>query len=279
MKPPQREPWCGTRLIRPGAQIHTGSTPGCARATPSTGAHRAFGCSPATRTAWRSCATGAGAATAGALSFIQYFAGLINQRRVRPGGDLISRLIQARDHDDALTEGELIATCILLLVAGHETTVSLISGGALALMEHPDQLARFRDDPSGLRSGIEEMLRFVSPVQLTSRIALEDIEVAGIAVRKGDYAMLLIGSANRDPAVFTKPATFNVGRADNPHLGFGHGIHNCLGAPLAKLEAQIALSALLRRTRQLERTSEPLAYKQSIALRGLATFPVTLSAR
>jgi cytochrome P450 len=216
---------------------------------------------------------------AGALSFIQYFAGLINQRRVRPGDDLISRLIQARDHDDALTEGELIATCILLLVAGHETTVSLISGGALALMEHPDQLARFRDDPAVLRSGIEEMLRFVSPVQLTSRIALEDMEVAGITVRTGDYAMLLIGSANRDPAVFSKPGTFDVGRADNPHLGFGYGIHNCLGAPLAKLEAQIALSALLRRARRLKRTSEPLAYKQSIALRGLATLPVALSAR
>jgi cytochrome P450 len=164
--------------------------------------------------------------------------------------------------------------------------MDLVQGNALsemlaemALMEHPDQLARFRDDPAVLRSGIEEMLRFVSPVQLTSRIALEDMEVAGITLRKGDYAMLLIGSANRDPAVFTEPGTFDVGRAENPHLGFGYGIHNCLGAPLAKLEAQIALGALLRRARQLERTSEPLAYKQSIALRGLATLPVTLSAR
>jgi cytochrome P450 len=215
---------------------------------------------------------------AGSLAFIQYFAGLIAQRRGNPGNDLISRLIQADEEGEVLTEGELIATCILLLVAGHETTVDLISGGALALLQHPDQLARFRDDPAVSRSGVEEMLRFVAPVQLTSRVARADMAIGGVTLREGDLAMLLIGSANRDPGAFAAPETFDVGRAENPHLGFGLGIHHCLGAPLARLEAQVALKALLARTRRLERAGDELTYKENITLRGLAKLPVTLAA-
>jgi len=211
------------------------------------------------------------------LSFVQYFASLIEERRKRPGDDLLSRLIAAEEQGDVLTQGELLSTCILLLVAGHETTVNLISGGTLALLEHPDQLARFRDDPAVLRSGVEEMLRFVPPVQLTGRVALEDMEVAGARIEAGQFSMLLIGSANRDPDAFTDPDTFDVTRADNNHLGFGFGIHHCLGAPLARLEAQIALSALVRRARRIERGTDRLSYKENIVLRGLAALPVNLA--
>ncbi len=215
---------------------------------------------------------------AGILSFVQYFAGLISRRREDPGEDLISKLIQAEEQGDVLTQGELISTCILLLVAGHETTVNLISGGALALMEHPDQLTRFRDDPAVSRTAVEEMLRFVSPVQLTGRVALDDMEVAGTKLDKGDFSMLLIGSANRDPDVFSDPETFDVSRNENPHLGFGFGVHHCLGAPLARAEAQTALGMLAKRARSIERKAGDPVYKENVILRGLKTLPVSLSA-
>jgi len=215
----------------------------------------------------------------GILSFVQYFSSLIEERRKHPGDDLLSRLISAEEEGQVLTQGELLSTCILLLVAGHETTVNLISGGALALMDHPDQLKLFRDDPSVVRSGVEEMLRYCPPVQLTGRVALEDMEIAGADMKAGEFNMLLIGSANRDPDVFHAPDVFDVTRADNNHLGFGFGIHHCLGAPLARLEAQIALPKLFRRAARIERTGEErLRYKDNIVLRGLASLPVTLAA-
>jgi cytochrome P450 len=212
------------------------------------------------------------------LSFVQYFATLIEERRRQPGDDLLTRLIQAEEQGDALTQAELLSTCILLLVAGHETTVNLISGGALALMERPGQLALVRDDPTVVRGAVEEMLRFVCPVQLTGRVALEDMEVAGAHLSKGEFSMVLIGSANRDPDAFDDPETFSVTRTDNNHLGFGFGIHHCLGAPLARLEAQIAVPALLRRARRLELLTDELTYKENIVLRGLESLPVRLSA-
>ncbi|HEY5026694.1 MAG TPA: cytochrome P450 [Acidimicrobiales bacterium] len=212
------------------------------------------------------------------LSFVQYFASLIEERRQKPGDDLLTRLIQAEEQGDVLSQAELLSTCILLLVAGHETTVNLIAGGALALLEHPDQLAAVRDDPGVIRGGVEEMLRFVCPVQLTGRVALEDMEVGGARIAKGEFSMLLIGSANRDPAVFEDPETFDVTRSDNNHLGFGFGIHHCLGAPLARLEAVVALPALLRRAQHLEMATDTLVYKENIVLRGLEALPVHLSA-
>jgi cytochrome P450 len=215
--------------------------------------------------------------TAGMLSFVQYFADLIAHRRADPGDDLISRLIQAEEHGEVLSHTELIATCLLLLVAGHETTVSLVSGGALTLMQHPEQLTRFRDDPGVTAGAIEEMLRFVSPVQLTTRIATQTMRFGEFVVEEGETCMLLIGSANRDPDVFTDPETFDVGRTENPHLGFGLGIHHCLGAPLARIEARIALGALVRRVRRWEGVGDRLSYNDNIALRGLASLPVTLT--
>jgi len=210
------------------------------------------------------------------LSFVQYFASLIEERRRKPGHDLLTRLIQAEEQGDALSQGELLSTCILLLVAGHETTVNLISGGALALMERPDQLALVRDEPAVIRSAVEEMLRYVCPVQLTGRVALEDMEVGGATVAAGQFSMLLIGSANRDPDAFADPDIFDVTRTDNNHLGFGFGIHHCLGAPLARLEASVALPALFRRAPHLERTTDTLSYKENIVLRGLESLPVRL---
>ncbi len=211
---------------------------------------------------------------AGILSFVQYFAGLIEERRARPGDDLLTRLIEAEESGDVLSQGELLSTCILLLVAGHETSVNLIAGGALALMEHPDQLARWRHDLGVARGAVEELLRYVPPVQLTGRVALEPISVGGVVIGPGEFAMLLIGSANRDPAAFDEPDRLDLGRTENNHLGFGFGIHHCLGAPLARLETQVALSALVRRARILERDGDELVYKENIVLRGLEALPV-----
>ncbi len=215
---------------------------------------------------------------AAVLSFAQYFISLIERRRARPGDDLLTRLIEAEEQGDALTPGELVSTCILLLVAGHETTVNLISGGALALLEHPEEAAKFVSAPHAVRTGVEELLRYVPPVQLTGRNALEDMEVGGVTVEKGEFSMLLIGSANRDPAVFDRPDVLDVTRAENNHLGFGFGIHHCIGAPLARLEAQIALSALFGRADRIERLGGELSYKDNIILRGLAALPVSVAA-
>ncbi len=215
---------------------------------------------------------------AGILNFVQYFAQLIDKRRADPGEDLLSRLIAAEEQGQVLSQGELLSTCILLLVAGHETTVNLISGGALALLEHPDQLERLRADGSVGRSAVEELLRYVSPVQLTGRICLEPMEVGGTLLEAGEFSMLLIGSANRDPLVFEDADDLDLGRAENPHLGFGFGLHHCLGAPLARLEAQIAFEVLLRRA-ELRAGVGGLAYKDNIILRGLASLPVEVAGR
>jgi cytochrome P450 len=212
------------------------------------------------------------------ISFMGYFGALISERRQAPGDDLLSKLIQAEENGVMLTQGELIATCILILVAGHETTVNLLSGGVLELMRHRDQMTMFRDDPSVLRSGVEEMLRFVSPVQLTGRTALEDMEVGDAELLKGEFAMLLLGSANRDPAVFEDPETFDVTRVDNPHIGLGFGVHHCLGASLARLEAHVALPELIGRIGSIELVTDELVYRENIVLRGLAALPVHITA-
>ncbi len=212
------------------------------------------------------------------ISFMGYFGKLIEERRASLGDDLLSKLIQAEENGISLTQGELIATCILLLVAGHETTVNLLSGGLLELMRHPDQLVRFRDDPGVLRTGIEEMTRYVSPVHMTGRTALEDMEIGGETIQKGEFMMLLLACANRDPAVFKEPETFDIGRVDNPHLGFGFGTHFCIGASLARLEAQVAFPELLGRVKSIELATDELAYRDNLVLRGLKTLPVHLTA-
>jgi cytochrome P450 len=213
----------------------------------------------------------------GLIAFAEYFFGLLAERRRRPGADLLSQLVLAEDGGDTLSEGELLSTAILLLVAGHETTVNLIGGGVLALLEHPDQLERLRADPSLARSGVEELLRYVSPVQLTGRTALDDLPVGGAVIEKGEFAFVLVGSANRDPEAFEDPQGLDLARPDNRHLGFGFGLHHCLGAPLARMETAVALAELLRRTRTVELATDHPNYRTNIVLRGLADLPVRLT--
>ncbi|MHB8220385.1 MAG: cytochrome P450 [Acidimicrobiales bacterium] len=210
------------------------------------------------------------------VAFAEYFFELLADRRQHPGPDLLSRLVEAEDGGDTLSEGELLSTAILLLVAGHETTVNLIGGSVLALIEHPDQMTALRADPSLARNGVEELLRYVSPVQLTGRTMVDDLEVGGEVLGRGEFAVLLIGSANRDPAAFDTPATLVLARPDIRHLGFGFGIHHCLGAPLARLETQVALTELLRRTARVELATDHVTFRQNVVLRGLADLPVRL---
>ncbi|MGH9046301.1 MAG: cytochrome P450 [Acidimicrobiales bacterium] len=212
-------------------------------------------------------------------SFVEYFLALIASRRADPGDDLLSQLAIAEEAGDTLSEGQMLSTAILLLVAGHETTVNLIAGGVLALLNHPDQMERWRADPSITTRAVEELLRFVSPVQLTGRVMLDDLDVQGTTLPQGHYVLAVLASANHDPAAFKDPDDLDLGRLENRHLGFGFGLHHCLGAPLARLETSIALASLLKRAGSIELTSRPISYRQNVVLRGLAELPVHISAR
>ena len=202
------------------------------------------------------------------LEFAAYLRGLLPSRRRSPGDDLISALIGVHDADGALTEGELIGLCMLLLVAGHETTRSLIGSAVLALLRHPAELAALSADPSLVGPAVEEALRYDPPVQLVSRFALRSAEVAGAAIAAGSFVVMLLGAANRDPALCAEPGRFSVRRETARQLAFGHGIHFCLGAPLARLEAAIALRQLLPLLPRLRISGEP-EWKPNIVLRGL----------
>ncbi|WP_233510059.1 cytochrome P450 [Actinomadura craniellae] len=214
------------------------------------------------------------------VEFAGYFRELIERRRAEPADDLLSALVAVSADGDALSEEELVATCILLLIAGHETTVNLIAGGTLALLRHPAELKWFRSHPEHAAAAVEELLRYDPPVQLTMRSALEDVPLAGTLVQRGQPVLMLIGAANRDPAFFADPDRLDLTRytGDRPapgHLAFGHGIHFCLGAPLARLEGRIALSRLMER--EVTPAWSELAYRDNLILRGLAALPVTLA--
>ena len=204
-----------------------------------------------------------------------YFRELIARRRASPRADLLSGLIAAEEAGDKLSENELLATCILLLIAGHETTVNLIGNGTLALLRHPDQLKRLRDNPALIGSAVEELLRFDGPVQRTARIPSEDIVIDGHTIAKGEMVMPFIGAADRDPAQFPDPDRLDIGRADNRHIAFGWGIHFCLGAPLARVEGQIAINTLVQRFPKLALATESPEFRESLTLRGLKSLPVT----
>jgi cytochrome P450 len=207
-------------------------------------------------------------------SLAEYFRGLIAQRRAAPRTDLLSGLIAAEEAGDKLNEVELLATCILLLIAGHETTVNLIGNGTLALLRHRDQLQRLQRDPGLIGSAVEELLRFDGPVQRTARIPSDDIVIGGRTIAKGQMVMPFIGAADRDPAQFPDPDRLDIGRADNRHIAFGWGIHFCLGAPLARIEGQIAIGTLVRRLPKLELAIRHPEFRQSLTLRGLKALPV-----
>lgn len=204
-----------------------------------------------------------------------YFRGLLPDRKKRPRGDLLSLLIEAEEQGDKLSEGELVATCVLLYIAGHETTVNLIGNGLLALLRHPKELERLRDAPSLIQSAVEELLRFDGPVQRTARITNADVELGEHKIPKGSMVVPVIGAANRDPAHFPDPDRLDVSRPDNRHIAFGFGIHFCLGAPLARLEGQITLGTLLHRLPRLALSTERPEWRESQVLRGLKALPVS----
>jgi pimeloyl-[acyl-carrier protein] synthase len=210
---------------------------------------------------------------------VDSFRALAAERRRRPGDDLLSGLVEAEEAGDRLSEQELLATCVLLYVAGHETTVNLIGNGVLALLRHRAEWRRLRDDPALLPGAIEELLRYDGPVQRTGRIAQEPVEIGGVDIAAGTLVLGLLGAANRDPAHFPDPDRLDVTREEPRHLAFGVGIHYCLGAPLARLEAHVAIQTLLRRCPDLALAPEPPAWRPSSALRGLEALPVTVAAR
>jgi hypothetical protein len=211
------------------------------------------------------------------LEFAGYFRELIAIRRARPAADLLSQLIRAEDDGQVLSEQELIGTCVLLLVAGHETTVGLISNAVLALLRHQDQLAALRADPELAAGAVEETLRYDAPVQFTGRVARGGMQVGPVSAPDGAVLMLLLAATGRDPAVFADPDRFDIRRtpAGSPgHLAFAAGPHFCLGAPLARLEATIALQAFVTRVDGPELDEAGLAYKPNVNLRGPERLPV-----
>jgi cytochrome P450 len=213
------------------------------------------------------------------MQLFQYFTELVEQRRGEPGDDLLSAMIAAEEAGDRLTHPELITTATLLFVAGHETTTNLIGNAFLALLRNPDQLRRLRDEPGLIRTAVEELLRYDSPVQFTARITTEDIEVGGQPIGAGEQIIVVIGAANRDPAQFADPERLDVGRPEreNRHLSFAAGPHFCLGASLARLEAQVAIGTLLRRLDDLQLVTTEPAYREHFVLRGVQELRVRFS--
>jgi cytochrome P450 len=211
-------------------------------------------------------------------SLMSYFEQLIAERTRDPGDDMLTALIQAEQAGDKLTHGELLSTLSLLLIAGHETTVNLIGNGILQFSRHPDQYAKLCADPSLARSAVEETLRFDPPVQVTGRISMTELAFDGHVLGKGQQALCLIGAANRDPEEFGPTAgSFDITRTSHNHVAFGAGIHFCLGAPLARMEAQIAFDTFARRIGAFELADEP-AYREHFVLRGLSRLPIRFGA-
>jgi cytochrome P450 len=213
-------------------------------------------------------------AIAAAREFAAYMRDLADERRRAPREDLISHLVAVEEAGDRLTGEELVASAILLLNAGHEASVNGFGNGIVALLERPDQLDRLRADPSLVETAIEEMLRFDSPLQLFERTAREEVDIASVTVPAGTKVAALLGAANRDPAMFAEADTFDVGRRPNQHIAFGAGLHHCIGAPLARMELQIALPTLLRHFPGLSLAGEPVR-RSTFVLRGYYSVPVS----
>ncbi len=202
-----------------------------------------------------------------------YYLGIINERRADPRDDLISALAAVEEEGDKLTEEDMVMLLRLLLIAGNETTTNLIGNGMLALMRHPDQLQLLRRQPELIPSAIEELLRYDSPVQTDVRTVMEDMELGGKQLRKGDGMLLLLGSANRDPEVYSDPDRLDLTRNEASHIAFGRGIHYCLGTPLARLEGRVAFEMLLERFEDIHLLTDHPPFKDHVVLRGLEALP------
>ena len=217
------------------------------------------------------------AADVAARSMGGYVHDVIDDRRRHLGDDVLSGLIAVEEGGDALSTDELVATVLLLYVAGHETTVNLIGNGVLALLRHPDQLARWRADPTLDAHAVDELLRFDGPVQLTVRVPLEPVRFDDVEVEAGTPVMAVLGAANHDPAEFDRPDDLDLGRANaSRHLAFGGGIHYCLGAALARAEAQIAIGTLIRRFPHVELAAEP-EWRDRLTIRGVSRLELAVA--
>jgi hypothetical protein len=203
-----------------------------------------------------------------------YLERAIAECRAHPRDDLISAMIAVEEAGDQLNDAEIVTMCGLLLAAGNLTTTDLIGNGVWTLLRHPDQLQKLRDDPSLIKNAVEEILRFESPVVQTGRIAMDDGTIGGCPVRRGESVLASLAAANRDPAAYPEPDRFDITRADPHHHSFGGGVHFCLGAPLARLEAQLAIAALVQRFPNLHLADEPLEWRALPAFRGLAKLRV-----
>lgn len=197
-----------------------------------------------------------------------YLRPLVAQRRKEPKNDLISALAAAEDEGKKLTEEELLANCVLILVAGHETTVNLIGNAVRVLLQHPDQLEKLKSNPELIGGAIGEVLRFESPVQVTRRLAGEQMDLNGTTIKDGDMLVLLLGAANRDPSMFPNPNEFDITRDNKKHMAYGHGIHHCLGSSLADAEGQIAVGTLFKRLPNLRIVDPNIEIRHPFALRG-----------
>lgn len=216
------------------------------------------------------------------LGFLRYLRRLVEIRRADPRDDLVSALVQASESGDSLSGDELLAMMSLLLIAGHETTVNLIANGTLALLRHPDQLDRLRDNPALIRPGIEELLRYDGPLlTATERYAREDAQIGGVTIPRGERIFAALASADRDERQFEDPEELDLSREPNRHVAFGLGLHYCLGAPLARLEGQIAIQTLIRRLPDLKLAVPPASLRRrpGLVLNGLEALPVTFARR
>jgi hypothetical protein len=208
-----------------------------------------------------------------------YFHNAIRKQRVQPREGLIQTFMNAEVDGDRLSDDEIVANCIVTMVGGLETTTNLIANGVLSLLRNRDQLARLRAEPNIMPAAVEELLRYESPSQHTARLAPDDVELGGMAIKKRQAVIAVMAAGNRDPQRFPDPDRLDFDRPDNRHLAFGWGAHFCFGAPLARLEGQIAFDSLLKRFPLLEMTGEPLVWRENLGLRGLKALPIDYEAR
>jgi cytochrome P450 len=208
------------------------------------------------------------------VEFADYIGNLQEQRRQHPQDDLLGALFSVEEEGNKLSHEEVVANSILLLAAGHETTTNLIGNSVLALLRHPDQMQKLKDDPALITTAVEELLRYDNPVQIMWRLATEDLEIGDKRINQGQMVNFVVGAANRDPVQFPNPDRLDLSRLENRHAGFGFGIHFCLGAPLARLEGEIAINTVLRRLPNLQLETEALEWQESPTFRGVKALPV-----